>query len=188
MAGVFLVQVPVECGQMLVNGANAMLVYANDATDAKAICEARNPGTSKSMWSGATTTAIAAGADLEGWRLHVNILGVAGADITVTGAAAATVDSIGALAVTALNATAPIAHAAYNSSTNVLTIAGTADNLGDKTVVCEMLPPVTYGNPKIAVPSFVTTIVNAGSAGDALSAVLVQSTIPTIAAQLAVLA
>lgn len=187
MAGAYLVQVDPECGQTLVGAADGMVVYAADATDALAICAAKYGGSPKSMWDNATATAIAAGADLEGWRLRVAILGE-GVDVTVTGAASATVDSIGALAVTALNATTPVSNAAYNASTNVLTIAGTGDSLGDAQVLVEMYPPTggAFGNPDVAIPSFVGTIVDGGSSGSALTAVLVQSTIPTIAAAITV--
>ena len=139
------------------------------------------------MWANATATALAAGADLQGWRLRVAIIGAA-VDVTVTGAAAATVDSIGALAVTALNATAAIAGAAYNSSTNVLTIAETTDALGNKSVLAELYPPTggSFGNPTVAIPSFVSTVVHNGSSGAALKCTLVASTIPTIAAAISV--
>lgn len=180
MAGAYLVQVPEVGGQTLMGGNNAMVVYAADATDAKAICKAYYTGDSPAMWAAATATAIAAGADLEGWRLHIVVAGTV--DVTVTGAASATVDSIGALAVTALNATAAIAGAAYNSSTNVLTIAETTDALGDLAVTAELLPPTSWADASVAIPSFVTTVVDEGAEADALKCTLVASTVPTVGA------
>jgi hypothetical protein len=189
MAAAYLVKVPDTGGQTLKNGANALIVYADSATDAKAVAKARFGGDSDALWAAATVTAIAAGADLEGWRLHIVVYdGTDTVDVTVTGAAAATVDTIGALAVTALNATTPIAGAAYNSGTNVLTIAETTDGLGDKAVLAEFLPPANSSwTGSAAIPSFVTTVVDEGASGAALSCVLVQSTIPAVYGSVAVL-
>jgi len=190
MAAAYLVTVPAEGGQTLVNGANALIVYAADATDAKAICRARFSGDSNAMWAAATATAIAAGADLEGWRLRIALLDAATpVDITVTGAASATVDSLGALAVTALNALATIAGAAYNSSTNVLTVAETTDNLGAATLTAQLLPPATsaWGNSDTPIPSFISTVIDTGSASDAVSCVLVASSVPAVYGSVAVL-
>jgi hypothetical protein len=189
MASAYLVQVPAEGGQNLINGANAMVVYAESSADAKAFAKSKFSGDSAAMWAAATVTALAAGADLEGWRLRIALLDAATpVDVTVTGAASATVDSLGALAVTALNALATIAGAAYNSSTNVLTVAETTDNLGAATLTAQLLPPATYGDPTVAIPSFITTVVNAGASNAAVKCTLVQSAVPAFYASVAVVA
>lgn len=185
MAGAYLVKMDAEGGQTLVGGANGIIVYAADATDAKAVASAHYAGSPAAQWTGGSATLIAVGADLENWRFRVVIEGAA-VDCTVTGAAAATVDTIGDLMVTALNATAAIAGAAYDSGTNVLTIAETTDGLGDLQVQARIMPPATWGNPNVAIASFVTTIVDGGASGDALKCTLVASTIPTVAAAVAV--
>lgn len=185
MAAAYFVQVDPECGQTLIADADALVVYAESSADALAICKAKFGGSSPAMWAGATATAIAAGADMEGWRLRIAILDASPViDVTVTGAASDTVDELGDDAVVALNAVAAIAGAAYDSGTNVLTIAETTDGLGDLTVLAELYPPDdgTYGNPDVAIPSFITTVVDGGASGDALSCVLVASAVPTITA------
>ncbi len=197
MAAAYLVQVPPSGGRTLKNGADALIVYAADAADAKAIAKARFTGDSNALWDDAEVTAIAAGADLEGWRLRVVVYNDANSvDVTVTGAGSATIDTIGTLAAAALIAAtaeypdaAKIEDAAYDTGSNVLTIAETTDSLGDKTVRVELLPPIdgSYGDPKTAIPSFVTTVVDGGSSGDALTATLVASTIPAVYGSVAVL-
>lgn len=184
MAAAYLVQLKPECGQTVIGG-NAVIVYAADATDAKALAAAKSAGDSTAMWADADVTAIAAGADLEGWRLRVAVLGLDSdegpIDVTVTGAAAATVDTIGDLAVTALNALADVAAAAYNSGTNVLTVTGIADGFGDLQLEAFFYPPVggAYGDPEVSIPSFIGSIVDGGVAGAVLSVVLTASTIPS---------
>jgi hypothetical protein len=85
------------------------------------------------LWAAATVTEIVAG-DLEGAILRVQVIGADPViDYSVTGAAAATVDDIGALMVTALNGDAQIAGAAYSAG-NLLTVSDIADALGDLTL------------------------------------------------------
>lgn len=181
MASAYLVQAPDECGQTLIGGKNAVVVYAADATDAKAVAKAHFGGDSPAMWAGATVTALAAGADLEGWRLRIALLDAATpVDITVTAIASGSVDSLGALAVTALNALATIAGAAYDSGTNVLTVAETTDNLGAATLTAQLLPPTSWGEATVPIPSFITTVVDTGAADDAVKCTLVASAVPVV--------
>jgi len=79
-----------------------------------------------------------------------------------------TMDEIGAALATALNALPLIANAAYNTTSNTLTIAGTADALGDKQVEVYITPPLG----KSSVAALVGTIVDGGASGDALSVIL----------------
>lgn len=169
----YLITLDAETGQTLKEGANACIVVAENSADALAIAKSKYDGDSDSAWANATVTSLDAAADLEGFRLRVKVLdSTPQIDVTVTGAASGTVDSIAALAVTALNALDAIANAAYNSTTQVLTIAGAADGLGDKTVEVEFLPPIT-GNPgATSIPGFVGAIVDNGASGDALSVTL----------------
>lgn len=83
-----------------------------------------------------------------------------------------TIEALAAKAVDALNAHSLIAAAAFNFSTNVLTIAAAGDGLGDKTVEVEVLPPATAFPGAVAVPGFASSIVDNGSAGAALTVTL----------------
>ena len=175
----YLVELPANARTFLPDGADTVVVYANSANDAAAMAQAKYTGDSDAAWAAATVTEIAAGADLEGFRLRVAVLDSSPVvDLTVKGAAAATVDSIAALMVTALNGTSIIAGAAYNGTSNTLTIAETTDGLGDKQVLVEFLPPVTFaGGDDAPLPDFVGAITDQGTAGSALTAVLGADTV-----------
>lgn len=172
MAGAYLVTLDrSKCGHSsLRNDADAMVVYATDATQAKQICSAKYDGDCPA-WSSsdATATLIAAAADWNGWTFKIDITGGATA-ISVTKVADATdntIDEIGAALVVLLNATA-INGAAYNSTTQVLTIAETTDVLGDKTVVMTVTPPGGSGN----VASTYSSLVHQGASSAALAVTL----------------
>jgi len=158
------------------DGKDAFVVFAANAADAKAIAASYVQGDVNAQLSSlATVTEIAAGADMEGWRLRVFIQDApTPVDVTVTGAAAETVDDLGDAMVIALNADSQIANAAY--ATPNLTIAGVADALGDKTVTVEMLPPVTYADPQ-PIPTFIGTITDGGIAAAALAVALVPANV-----------
>lgn len=103
-----------------------------------------------------------------------------GGTVLAGGVDAASLDGLGDALVVALNAstgsdgTAHITHAAYVLSTHTLTIAGTADTLGDHTAIVNVYPP--SGSRK-GVATFVGTITNAGSSGSALTVVLTVATV-----------
>jgi hypothetical protein len=147
------------------------VVVAESSADAKALLKSLHGDAVDAGWDNATYTAMAAGADLAGWTARAvvhEVDGTVAADVTVTGAASATVDSIAALLVTALNATTAISNAAYNTSTNVLTVAGTSDAMGDGHFYLAFSPP----GSTTAVPGFVGSHTEGGSNGAALSAPL----------------
>lgn len=166
----YLVKKPIESGQTHKDGANAVVVFANSADDAKAMARAQYSGDSNASWDGATVVELVAGADLEGYRLRVAVLDITPViDVTVVGEAADTIDDIAALAVIALNGTA-IDASSYDAGTNILTIAAIADNIGDKTAFVEFLPPVSMpGADKAPIPDFVGAIVDQGIAGAVLT-------------------
>ena len=161
------------------DGVTSAIVVAEASADAKALMESLHGDTVR--WANATYTEFGAGADLAGWSLRVQVLhptDTAGAavtvtDVTVTGAAAATVDSIAALAVIALNAAGPMASASYNSSTNILTVAETTDGLGDQRVVASFTPP---GTESKSIPGFLGAITHEGASGAALKVALAADT------------
>lgn len=167
----FLVELPPACGLTLKNNIDSMIVFATDAADAKAMAQSLIDGDNDALWAGATVTQVIAAADMEGWRLRVAILNAATPiDITVVGAAAATIDTIAALMVTALNATV-IDGAAYSAG-NLLTVAAIADNLGDKTLTVQFLPPAATHPGAKPIPGLVGAIVHQGIAGAVLTAQL----------------
>lgn len=171
MASAFLVTLPASAtAKVLKDGYDSILVYADDAADAKAMAKAVTDGDADAQWDGATTTALVAAANLVGWRFRVVIFDSDPVvDVEVVGAGTDdTIDEIAALLVIALNATAPIAGAAYNSTSQVLTIAETTDSLGDKKVAVEVYPPASVGG-RIPIPGFVDSVTDEGSAGAALS-------------------
>ena len=169
----YLVQLPSTCGLSLINGANTQVVYAATATQAKELAAARFGGDASS-WSGATVTAIAAASDWSGWTFGITLQSGLGTGkdkpgrVSATGDATNnTVDKIAALLVTELVA-AGIANAAYNASTNTLTVAAIADGIGDKTFTCDITPPSGYNS----VPSLVGTLTCGGVSAAALTVVL----------------
>ena len=200
----FLIKLPGSAVGMLKNGVNAMIVSAADQAQAEKACAAKFTGfASETAWDGATAVAladVASNADdaLVGWRFHVLITGAAGmtvdpVDITFTGVAADdTIDTIADELVTLLNATDDIANAAYNSTTQVLTLASGSggDDLGDATVVVEVFPPLEVDsegvrtNDDVAQPGFVVSTTHEGLATDALSVTFAADTLvrPTVLA------
>ncbi len=170
MAAAYYVTLPLEGGQTLRNGVNAVVVYAEDATQAKEAAAARFDG--DSAWSGSTATAIIAG-DYSGWTLRLRLFAAASTvplvDVSVLGDATNNlIDEVAALAVTALNATAPIAGAAYNSTTQVLTVAETTDVLGNLALVAEF----THADFASPVASLVGAIVDEGLSSAAITVTL----------------
>jgi hypothetical protein len=92
------------------------------------------------------------------------------ADVTVVGAANATVDTLAAAAVTALNSSGNIAGAAYNAGTNVLTVAAGSDALGDNIVVAAFIP--SGAGEFVSIPGFVVSKVDNGVSSAALTVTL----------------
>lgn len=170
----YTVQAPAVSGATLTGGADTMVVFAADATAAKEIAAAKYDGDG-ALWSGATVTEIVQDADFNGWTFTIKILGGTGtgnaypASFSYTGTSTNnTIDEIAAQLAILLNAHADIAGAAYNATTQVLTIAETTDGLGDQTVEVEITPP----SGKSTIPSLVGTITHEGESTAALSVVL----------------
>ncbi|MCK9569020.1 hypothetical protein M0R72_08770 [Candidatus Pacearchaeota archaeon] len=182
----YLVELPATNAGPIEDRVNVLVVWAEDATDAKALAKAYRTGDSDAAWAAATVTQIAAGTNFADWRLRVVIvdpttLAVVG-DVTVTGAAAATVDTIGtAMAAALIAADIGCDNAAYDTNTNILTISSIADGLGDHIVTVEFLPPVTWGGYDVPIPSFVGDITDEGVAAAALTVVLNANDVPNIA-------
>ena len=156
-----------KSGHTLVQGADAMVIFAASATAAKQAAAAKFEGDGLAWLNDSTATEIVAGTDWQGWTFRVAILGGFGTGgdeprtVAVVGDATDnTVDEIAAALVVALNALDGIANAAYNATTNTLTVAGTADALGDQKLEVSIIPP--GGSASIA--SLVGTIMDGGVA------------------------
>lgn len=162
--------------------ADAMVVSAADATNAKAIAKNQYGG-SRSDWDNADVTTLAdilssTASALLGYKWTVTVATPAGVVLErVSFTADATddqLDEVGAALVVLLNATASIAAAAY--AANILTVAAISDDLGDHTLTMKVEPPVINfadGNERKSgnevMPGFVGTIVDEGIAAAVLT-------------------
>lgn len=181
----YLVKINRKGGRSLKDNVDAFVVFADDTTTAReTVASLYAMGSKAGILDTSKTTVfeIAAGNDFEGFKLRVAILdSTPVVDLTVVGAAAATIDSIAALMVTALNNESIIAGAAYVSPN--LTIANIADALGDRTVLVELLPPDALAiggaveDPQ-PLTSMVGTITDQGIVGAALAVALVPASNP----------
>lgn len=110
-------------------------------------------------------------------------IAVAGSALT-GGTSANKLSSLATALATALNATGVVAHAAF--STPTLTIAGTADAIGNYTFLLEVIPPnkdylsptgvSAYRGP--GIPGFIEATAQGGSSSAALTATLEGDTYP----------
>jgi hypothetical protein len=104
------------------DGANAMVVFATDAADAKAICKAQYSFDADAAWTGATVTEVVAAADMAGFTLEVTVRTATPKHFVVTGVATDTLDTLGAAMAALLNADADLASVTYTTGTQVLLI------------------------------------------------------------------
>ena len=181
----YLVSLPSSGGQVLRGGNDSVIVWAEDATQAKSLASAAMIGdVPAAAWAGATATALVVGTELEGWVFTVNLRDLADPfteiSVSVTGTNGQNIDNIGAALVTALNGTV-INGAAYNSGTNVLTIVETTDNMGDWFIECFAKPPgsatstslIGFGDTAASVSGFFTSLDAIGAANAARTVTLV---------------
>lgn len=155
-----------KTGRTLTDGADAMVIFASSGTIAKQVAAAKNDGEGNAWITDGTATEIVAATNWLGWTFRAQLADV---DVSVTSSGANdTIDEIAALLVTALNATAAIANAAYNATTNVLTVAGTADALGDQQLFFTITPP----SGKSEVAGLVGAVVDGGAEADAVTVTL----------------
>lgn len=164
-----------KSGHTIVQGADAMVIFAASATAAKQAAAAKFEGDGLAWLNDSTATEIVAGTDWQGWTFRVAILGGFGTGgdeprtVAVVGDATDnTVDEIAAALVTALNGLDGIANAAYNATSNILTVAAAADALGNQKLEVSIIPP--GGSASIA--SLVGAITDGGVAAADLTVVL----------------
>lgn len=165
-------------------GAEGFVVFADSAASAISLCQAHGQFPSDASIAAATVTEVADAADLAGYRLRCHLYDpttlVTVEDVTVTGVTVATIDTIAALMVIALNATTSIANAVYNAGTNVLTVAAIADALGDMALEVQFLPPTTANDPTVPILAGVGAIVDEGVAAADVTVTLNQIATPTV--------
>jgi hypothetical protein len=176
-------------GNSRVDEVKSMIVEADSLAIAKALAEAQFDG--DSPWSSGAEI-VTASSDLTGWSYKIRIgnteagylsakSGAPVVEVEYVGIENDTVDDVGAALVTALNASSLIAGAAYNTSSNVLTIAETTDVLGDRTVEVLVTPP----GGKSQMSAMTSTLVHAGLSSAALKVTLVAPTkIPKVLSEI----
>ena len=164
-----------KSGHTIVQGADAMVIFAASATAAKQAAAAKFEGDGLAWLNDSTATEIVAGTDWQGWTFRVAILGGFGTGgdeprtVAVVGDETDnTVDEIAAALVTALNGLDGIDNASYNATTNTLTVAAAADALGDQKLEVSIIPP--GGSDSIA--SLVGAITDGGVAAADLTVAL----------------
>lgn len=117
-------------GYTLLNGNNSMVVFAANATDAKAAANAFSDADA-APWSNATVTELQEDATFAGLKIVITIAAdddngfdedVVVEYVVPSGTSADTVDEIGDLLVTALNATAELSGVTYTSGSDTITI------------------------------------------------------------------
>lgn len=165
MASAFLVTLPLLGGMTLKDGCDSVIVWAEDATQAKSMASvAMSNDVPALAWTAATATALVVNTELEGWTMTINLRDnltpFTEKIATFVGLNAATIDTIGTGIAAALVA-AGVAGAAYNTGTNVLTIVETTDAMGDWHISAKITPPAALTGTNL----FLTEDGDAGVAG-----------------------
>lgn len=174
------------------NGIKGMVVVAQSSAEAKAL--AASLFSADADWGTATATEITtppAAADLAGWRFRVRVYSKVGADrglppaiadVSFTAGAGHVIDDVGTALATALALNAKTAHAAYNTGTNLLTIAvGASDALGDHKCLVESFAP-GGGEEAMASSPHLGTLTHGGlSSADLTITLVAANPIPTVA-------
>lgn len=187
MAGVFHVNGYTSpeglTGRGTVGGIDTVFCYAENQAQAEQMAKAQYSGDPNAQWTNRGTSQSIS-TDISFITFTVHIEDTVDIEVSVSGTGQ-TLDQVGTALAAALNATTPIANAAYDTGTNVLTIAGAADTLGDKAVTVTAEYAVSGGGISLDIDVsafFWSTVVDEGASGDALSAVLVAGIAPGIKA------
>ncbi len=184
MASAFLVSLALKGGMNLYEGCDSVIVWAEDATQAKSLAAAAMPqDVPAAAWTNATATALVVNTELEGWTFTITlddpITPFTALSVSVTATNGQVIDDVGTALATALNATV-INGAAYNTGSNVLTIVETTDGMGDWVINVYAYPPATatgtslaYGDNAKAVSGIFGAVTAAGASGIARTSTLV---------------
>lgn len=174
-----------QCAADGPQGVNSMVVFAASTAQAKEIAKAEyDGGDGDARWTDATVTEIVQATvnNWVGWRFKMVARKASEDNVELDYTAVDdTIDEVGAAMVVVQNARSDISASAYNSTTNVFSFSGIADNLGDYALTVEIFPP----GKQTPVASLVGTIVDEGSAGAVLSVALPSDTavIPAVRAK-----
>jgi hypothetical protein len=185
MAAAYLVTLPLKGGMTLKGGNDSVIVWAEDATQAKSLASAAmSNDVPAAAWTAATATALVVGTELEGWTFTINLVDpvtpFTELSVSITAVSTDDIDDVGGDLAAAL-VTAGIAGAAYDSGTNVLTIVETTDGRGDWAIEAYATPPsaaystslIGFGDTGARVTGFFGAITAAGAAGIARTSTLV---------------
>jgi hypothetical protein len=163
-------------GRTAVTGADACVVVAHNAADARAVAKAQFTGVSPGAWDSADCMEIVEPSDCEGFTMVCAVAddGETVAEVTVTGKASDDLDSLGVKCAKALNDCEAIQGAAYNNNEHVLTVASAAggDDLGHCKVYCVVLPAGVTAGGVPGIPGCVKAVVDQGQSVDSLTVVL----------------
>lgn len=169
---------PKTSGMTSIDGMRAVVVEAGNSTIAKQMAGIAAYADPEAFLADTgiddASEVILGDTDWEGWTFMVTIHSGFGAGddepftVTHVGAAGEDTDDVGAALVALLNANDDIASAAYNSTGEILTAAGSADGFGDQKLSLRVIPP----GETVSVSSLVGTIVDEGVAAADLTVVL----------------
>lgn len=196
MAGAYLVTLARKSGMTLKGDNDGVVVWAEDATQAKSVASAAMAGdVPAAAWANATATALVVNTELEGWTFTINLVDpvtpFTELSVSYTATNGQVIDDVGTALATALNATV-INGAAYNTGSNVLTIVETTDGMGDWLIEAYATPPgsaygtsLAYEDTGARVSGFFGAITAAGASGIARTSTLVAA-LPAVYAKVKV--
>lgn len=191
MAGAYLVTLPLVGGMTLSGDNDSVIVWAEDAAQAKSLASAAMArDVPAAAWTAATATALVIGTELEGWVFNINLVDnltpFTEINVSVTGTNGQDIDAIGTALATALNATV-INASVYVGASNVLTIVDVADAMGDWFITMTATPPagvtstslIGFGDSSAPVAGMFGAITAPGAAASARTVTLV-TTLPAL--------
>lgn len=180
----YIVSLPKNTGQTVVSGDRTFIVEAASAAIAKNFVEALKDGDTGS-WDDASATLVEATTEKYAgstWRIKISGKPVPAPDLADVYYVAQTgdgIDEIGAGLVAALKGPgAQIPTAAYSGGT--LTVAGAAENLGDRRLSVEITPPGAVKPIPIVTGMPVSDITDNGAIGAALSFKITDTGLPQL--------
>jgi hypothetical protein len=182
----YMITLPKKQGQTIVSGDRTLVVEAATAELARDYAEARKVGDTAS-WADATVTLVEDATEKYAgstWRIKISgkpVPSPDAVDVSYTAQAGDSLDNVGAGLVTALKGPGGnLSTAAWAGG--VLTIAGAAENLGDRSVAIEITPPGASSPIPNRSGGPIGTITDEGSVGAALTAEITDAGLPQLKA------
>lgn len=179
----YTVRLPRAAGATRVNGTDVMIVEAGSEAIAKDYAASRFDGDADWKSDSEATLLAATAEKYAGATFRVVISGKPVpspdlVDVRYVAQAGDALDDVGAGIVAALKTSPHTQGAAWSGGT--LTAAGTSDGLGDRSLSVQIIPAGSISALDNTEGLPVTGITHEGSSGDALSATLVDATVPRI--------